>query len=167
MDQIFEFTVPVFIKGLTGLKNVLQKATEHGLSDEALLADRLAPDMFPFVKQVQSATDNAKGCAARLAGQETPKYEDAETTVAELQARLDKTIAYLRTISKDSFANAASVQVVLPFMPGKFMTGFDYAREYALPNFFFHVAMSYAIVRKNGVPIGKADYMAGLPLQDL
>ena len=167
MDQIFDFTVPVFIKGLTGLKNVLQKAAEHGLDENALLADRLAPDMFPFVKQVQSATDNAKGCAARLSGQEIPKYEDTETTLAELQARLDKTIAYLRTISKDSFANAASVQVVLAFMPGKFMTGFDYAREYALPNFFFHVAMSYAIVRKNGVPIGKADYMAGLPLQDL
>lgn len=167
MDQIFEFTVPVFIKALTGVKIVLQKAAEHGLDENALLADKLAPDMFPFVKQVQMATDNAKGCAARLAGQEIPKYEDTEATLAELQARLDKTIAYLRTISKDSFANAASVQVTLPYMPGKFMTGFDYAREYALPNFFFHVAMSYAIVRKNGVPIGKADYMASLPLQDL
>jgi hypothetical protein len=167
MDQIFDFTVPVFIKGLTGLKLVLQKAAEHGLDENALLAERLAPDMFPFVKQVQSATDNAKGCAARLSGQEIPKFEDTETTLVELQARLDKTIAYLRTISKDSFVNAAAVQVVLPYMPGKFMTGFDYAREYALPNFFFHVSMAYAIVRKNGVPIGKADYIAGLPLQDL
>ncbi len=167
MESIYEFTIPVFIKMLGGLKGVLQKAKEHGLDETTLLNDRLAPDMFPLVKQVQVATDNAKGLASRLSGTETPSYEDTETTFAELDARIDRTIAYLQTISKESFKNAADTRVEIKYFPGKFMTGFDYAREYAIPNFFFHVATAYAIVRKNGVQIGKADYINGLPLQDL
>lgn len=168
MDSIYEFTIPVFIKMLGGLKGVLQKAKEHGSDEATLLNDRLAPDMFPLVKQVQVATDNAKGVAARLSGAEVPSYPDTETTFAELDARIDKTIAYLQTITKESFANAASVQVTLPYFPGQFMTGYDYAREYAIPNFFFHVATAYGIIRKNGVQIGKTDYMNNsLPLQDM
>lgn len=168
MDSIYEFTIPVFIKMLGGLKGVLKKAGEHPELDQtALLNDRLAPDMFPLVKQVQVATDNAKGAAARFSGTEAPKYEDNETTLAELDARIDKTIEYLKSFNKESFANAANIQATFPYFPGKFMNGFDYAREYAIPNFFFHVATAYAIVRKNGVQIGKADYMNGLPLQDL
>ncbi|HVY72961.1 MAG TPA: DUF1993 domain-containing protein [Candidatus Paceibacterota bacterium] len=168
MDSIYEFTIPVFIKMLGGLKGVLKKAGEHGLDEATLLNDKLAPDMFPLVKQVQVATDNAKGVAARLSGTEVPKYEDTETTLAELDTRIDKTIAYLNTVTKESFANAANVQVTLPYFPGKFMTGYDYAREYAIPNFFFHVATAYGIIRKNGVQIGKADYMNNsLPLQDM
>jgi hypothetical protein len=167
MDSIYEFTVPVFIKMLGGLKGVLQKAKEHGLDEATLLNDKLAPDMFPLVKQVQSATDNAKGVVGRLTKIEAPKYEDTETTFAELDARIDKTIAFLQGIKKEDFADAAKAQVTLPWFPGKFMTGFDYAREYAVPNLFFHVATAYGIVRKNGVQIGKADYINGLPLQDL
>ncbi|MBY0473044.1 DUF1993 domain-containing protein [Patescibacteria group bacterium] len=166
-DSVYEFTLPVFIKMLGGLKGVLKKAGEHGLDEATLLNDRLAPDMFPLVKQVQVATDNAKGVAARLSGSEVPSYPDTETTLAELDARIDKTIAYLQSITKESFANAEQVQVTFPYFPGKFMAGFEYAREYAIPNFFFHVATAYAIIRKNGVAIGKADYMNGLPLQDL
>lgn len=168
MDSIYEFTIPVFIKMLGGLKGVLKKAGEHAeLNETTLLNDRLAADMFPLVKQVQVATDNAKGAAARLSGTEAPKFEDTETTLAELDARIDKTIEYLKTFNKESFANAANVQVTLSYFPGKFMNGFDYAREYAIPNFFFHTATAYAIIRKNGVGIGKADYINGLPLQDL
>lgn len=166
MTELYTFTVPVFTKMLGGLKNVIQKAEAAGKTE--ILQDRLAPDMFAFVKQVQVATDNAKGAAARLAGIEIPKYEDTEQTFAELVARIDKTLAFLATVSEDSFAHAATVKVQLPYFPGKFMTGFDYAREYAIPNFFFHVAMAYALVRKNGVPIGKADYINGMPaLQDI
>jgi hypothetical protein len=168
MDSIFEFTIPVFIKMLGGLKGVLQKAKEHGVDENTLLNDRLAPDMFPLAKQVQVATDNAKGAAARLSGTEAPKFEDTETTLAELDARIDKTVEYLKTFTKESLKNAANAQVTLPYFPSKFMTGFDYAREYAIPNFFFHVAMAYALVRKNGVQVGKADYMMNsIPLQDL
>ena len=167
MDSIYEFTVPVFIKMLGGLKGVMQKAKEHGGDEAALLNDKLAEDMFPLVKQVQVATDNAKGVVSRLTKVETPKYEDTETTFAELDARIDKTIAFLQTVKKEDFADTANAQVTLPWFPGKFMTGFNYAREYAVPNFFFHVATAYGIVRKNGVQIGKADYMNGMPLQDL
>jgi len=167
MDSIYEFTVPVFIKMLGGLKGVLQKAKEHGGDEAALLNDKLARDMFPLVKQVQSATDNAKGLVGRVTKVEAPKFEDTETTLAELDARIDKTIAFLQTVKEEDFVDAANAQVTLPWFPGKFMTGYDYAREYAIPNFFFHTATAYGIIRKNGVQIGKADYMNGIPLQDL
>lgn len=167
MDPIFEFTVPVFVKGLGGMRGILLKAKEAGVDETALLADRLAPDMFPLSRQVQIACDNAKNGAARLAGVEAPKHEDTEATIDELIACIDKTVAYLATITQESFAGAADRQVTLPYFPGKYLKGFDYAREHALPNFFFHLATAYGLVRKNGVAIGKADYINGLPLQDL
>ena len=167
MEHIYDYTVPVFIKLLGGLKGVLQKASEHGIDDAKLLQDRLAPDMFPLVKQVQVACDQAKGATARLMGAEAPKHEDNETTIAELQARIDKTVEYLHSVPKEAFANAAEQKITLPYFPGKFMSGFDYARDYALPNFFFHISMAYALVRKNEVGVGKGDFINGLPLQDL
>ena len=167
MNPLYEFTIPVFAKALRGLRTVLTKAREHGLEDEALLADRIAPDMFPLSKQVQIATDNAKGAVARLTGTEMPVFEDTETTIEQLLARIDATLAYIESVPQEAFAEAATREVTLPYFPGKFMTGFEYTRGYAIPNFFFHVAMTYAIVRKNGVAIGKVDYMHGLPLQDL
>lgn len=168
MTELYTFTVPVFIKSLGGIKNILEKAKAHeGLSEEALLADRLAPDMFPFVKQVQVACDNAKGAAARLAGVEAPAMEDTETTIDGLIARVDATIAFLNTLTPESFAGAAERQITLPYFPGKYMTGFDYAREYAIPNFFFHAVTAYDLVRKNGVAVGKADYANGVTMKDL
>jgi hypothetical protein len=167
MDNIYDFTVPVFIKMLGGLKGVLQKAKAHGLDEKALLSEQLAPDMFPFAKQVQVACDNAKGAAARLSGQEPPKMDDTEQSIDDLIARVDATVAFLNTVKESDFADAPKQQITLPYFPGKFMGGYDYAREYAIPNFFFHVAMAYALVRKNGVEIGKADYINGIPLQDL
>jgi len=156
---------------LTGLKGVLAKskafAQEHGMSDAQFLDERLAPDMFPFKKQVQVATDNAKGCAARLSGQEVPSYPDDEETFDALATRIDKTIAYLQGFSQDSFIAASDVKVILPYFPGKYMEGMAYAFEYAVPNFFFHVTTAYAIARKMGVQIGKADYMHSLPLLDI
>ena len=166
MDRIYDYTIPTFIKMLGGLKTVLTKAGEHGLDEAALLSDRIAPDMFPFVKQVQIACDQAKGAAARLSGTEMPKFEDNETTLAELQARIDKTISFLESVSAESFAGAAERRIELPYFPGKYLTGFDYAREYSIPNFFFHLSMAYALVRKNDVAIGKGDYINGLSLKD-
>ena len=172
MQNLYVEVVPVMVKMLGGLKLVLQKSAAHakekGMSEEAFLGDRIAPDMFPFARQVQIATDNAKGAAARLTGTENPKYEDTEKTFAELQARIDKTLAFLATFGEAAFADAAERQVTLPYFPGKYMTGLDYAREYAIPNFFFHTCMAYALARKNGVDIGKTDYMGGsLPLKDV
>ena len=167
MDRIYDFTIPIFIKTLGGLKAVLGKAQDAGLIETDLLADRLAPDMFPFVKQVQVACDQAKGAAARLTGIDAPVIEDNETTLGQLMDRIDKTIDYLQSVPETAFEGAANRQVTLPYFPGKFMEGFAYTREYALPNFFFHVAIAYALVRKADVTIGKADYINGLPLQDL
>ncbi|MEI7720083.1 MAG: DUF1993 domain-containing protein [bacterium] len=167
MENIYDYTMPTFIKLLGGLKGVLAKATEHRLDEGKLLQDRLAPDMFPLVKQVQVATDQAKGASARLSGMEAPKFEDTEATVAELQARIDKTIEFIQSVPQSAFAGAGERQITISYFPGKFMTGFDYARDYAIPNFFFHISMAYALVRKNDVPVGKADFMNGLPLQDL
>ncbi len=168
MNDLYTFTVPVFKKTLGGLKNVLQKAQTE-LSPEAqsaLMADALTPDMFVFKKQVQSACDNAKGCAARLAGVDVPSYADDESTIPELIARVEKTIAFLDTLTEAQFAEAASRKIELSYYPGKYMTGFAYAREYAVPNFFFHAVTAYGLVRKNGVSIGKGDYINGMPLKE-
>jgi hypothetical protein len=171
MNDIYTFTVPVFVKSLGGLKTVLAKADAHAkeanMNEADFLADRLAPDMFPLAKQVQVACDNAKGATARLAGIEAPKYEDTEQTFAELQTRIDKTIEFVQSVPESAFADAGLRQIVLPYFPDKYMTGFDYAREYALPNFFFHVVTAYALVRKNGVAIGKSDYANDPTFRDL
>lgn len=170
MNDIYTYTVPVFIKSLGGLKNVLTKAKEDvvaGKLDEAkLIEDRLAPDMFPFVKQVQVATDQAKGIVGRLTDAEVPKFEDTETTLDQLIARIDATIAFLSTVKAEPFADVAEKKVVVPYFAPKWFKGFEYARDYVIPNFFFHVSMAYALVRKNDVAIGKADFINGLPLID-
>lgn len=171
MNPLYDFTLPVFVKSLKALDAILVKAEaflkEKGLSEAALLELRLAPDMFPFKKQVQVVCDNAKGASARLAGMEVPAHPDTEESLSELRARIAKTLEFLATIPESAFADAATHQVTLPYFPGKFMTGFDYTREYALPNFFFHLTTAYALLRKEGMNLGKADYMGGLPLKDL
>lgn len=171
MNGIYSFTIPVFIKMLGGLRNILAKSQAYGKEKEidtsVWINDRLAPDMFTLLKQVQVACNNAKDATARLAGVEPPKYEDSEKTLHDLLGRIDKTVDFLETFSEDSFKAAAEVKVKMPYFPGKYMNGFDYAREYAIPNFIFHVVVAYAILRKNGVPLGKADYINGLPLKDL
>ncbi len=167
MNHVYDYTVPVFIKTLGGLRIVLQKAHEHELEEEKLLNDRLAPDMFPFVRQVQVACDNAKGATARLAGIEIPKFDDNESSLVELQTRIDNTIDFLRSVPKSAFDGAAERRISLSYFPDKYMNGGDYAREYAIPNFFFHVVIAYALARKNNVPIGKADYINGMPLRNL
>ncbi len=130
-----------------------------------MLALRLAPDMFPLVKQVQIACDNAKGASARLSLGEAPKMEDNEATFAELYARIDKTIAYLQTLTQEDFGGASAVTIKLPYFPTDMhFTGDGYARYYALPNFFFHTVTAYDILRANGVQIGKADFAGNLPL---
>ena len=171
MQNLYTVTVPVFTKMLGGLKGVLVKAesfaSEKGISEATFLSDALASDMFPLKKQVQVACDNAKGAVVRLAGKENVVMEDTEATFADLQKRIDATLAFIGAVTEKDFEGAEDRKVTLPYFPGKYMTGAEYALEYALPNFLFHVTVAYAIVRKNGVPVGKADYISSLPLKDL
>jgi hypothetical protein len=151
---------------LKNLSAVIAKAEAHcearKIDPNAFLASRLYPDMLPFTAQVLIATDNAKGAAARLAGIEIPKFEDNEKTFPELHARIDKTIAFLDTLSEGQFADAATRDVVLQLRDRKLeFKGADYLTTWALPNFFFHVTTAYALLRHGGVEIGKRDYMAG------
>ncbi len=171
MNNIYTFTVPIFIKHLGSLKDILRKAEdfaiEKKLNPAELLEDKLAPDMFSLIQQVQIACDNAKGAAARLSGMEPPKHEDNEKTFVELYARIDKTVEYLKSFTMGSFDDATERRVTLIYFPGKDMSGLDYVTEFAIPNFFFHVVTAYGIIRKNGVIIGKADFIAGMSLKDI
>ena len=171
MHPIYTYTVPLFIKLMDALKNILttaeEFAKEKGISEESYLSMALAPDMFPLKKQVQVASDQAKGAISRLTGKENPKMEDTEATFAELRARLDKTIAFVNSASESDFAGSEERKISLPPHPGKYMTGLEYALEYAMPNFLFHVVTAYDIVRHSGAAIGKKDFINGLPLKDL
>ena len=150
---------------LSLLDKVETQAKKKGMSDTDVLELRLAPDMYALVKQIQIATDNAKWMASRLAGKEAPKYEDNETTLAELRARLAKTISYLETFSEGDFENAATAEARFPYFPGMHMVGADYMLGYAIPNFFFHLVTTYDILRHHGFDIGKADYIGkSIPL---
>jgi hypothetical protein len=131
-----------------------------------LLTARLAPDQYPLVQQIRSACDAAKFCAARVTGKDAPKHPDDEKTFEELRARIKSVIAYLDTFTAKDFEGAAERNVVLPFLGGKAMKGADYFCELGLPNFYFHVNHTYAILRHNGVDLGKMDYTGSLTLRD-
>ena len=158
-------SAPVFLQGLKGLKGVLAKAAAHAearkIDPDALLKARLYPDMFPLVRQVQIAADFAKGAAGRLAGAELPVYEDSEASFADLQARLDKTIAFVEGLQASAIEGSEDRDVTL-VRRGESQTfkGKAYLFEQALPNFWFHVTTAYAILRHNGVELGKKDFLA-------
>lgn len=126
---------------------------------------RLAPDQFALVKQVQTCCDTAKLVAARLSGKEAPKHADTEQTLDELRARVQTVVAYLDGFSAKDFEEAATRVVTQPRWEGKTMTGADYFLEHGLPNFFFHITHVYAILRHNGVSLGKRDYLGALNLR--
>jgi uncharacterized protein len=126
---------------------------------------RLAPDQFAFARQVQSACDTAKLGAARLAGKQAPSHPDTEQTLDDLRARIRTVIAYLETFSAQDFEGAGTRLVTQPRWEGKVMSGADYFLEHALPNFFFHLTHAYAILRHNGVNVGKRDFLGPLSLR--
>jgi hypothetical protein len=161
---IHQASVPVFVQGLKGLRGVLAKAQAHvearKLDPEALLKARLFPDMFPLLRQVQIATDFAKGCAARLAGVEVPAWDDVETSFAELIGRVDRAIAYVEGLDPAAFEGAEDRDITLVRRgETSVVKGLAYLQGQAQPNFFFHLTTAYAILRKNGVEIGKRDYL--------
>ncbi len=138
---------------------------EGGPHGDALLELRLAPDQFALARQVQTACDTAKLSAARLTGTEAPSHPDTEKTIDELRARVRTVIAYLDGFSARDFEGADTRVISTPRWEGKVMTGADYFREHALPNFFFHLTHTYAILRHRGVPLGKRDYLGAVTLR--
>jgi hypothetical protein len=165
--SLYEFSVPAYTLALTNLSKQMDKAATFAQSrkfDTKLLADtRLIADMLPFAKQVQISCDNAKGPVARLAGIDNPKHEDNETTFDELRARINKTLDFIQSVKPEQFAGAEQREVVLTFpsLTLKF-NGKDYLTKFALPNFYFHATMAYALLRQSGVEIGKGDFLGAI-----
>ncbi|AMC36009.1 DUF1993 domain-containing protein [Janthinobacterium sp. B9-8] len=163
--SMYTASVPVFKQLLTALADVLAKAEAHAearkIDPAVLLQTRLYPDMFPLVRQVQIACDFAKSVPARLAGVDVPAYEDNEQTFAELQARIAKTLNLISELSAEQIDGSAALEIVLrPGTPKeKKLDGQTYLLSYGLPQFFFHVTTTYALLRHNGVDIGKRDFM--------
>lgn len=155
--------VPGFIAMLNNFKAWLDKAAAQ--KDEAVLIEaRLAPDMFPLARQIQIASDAAKGAAARLTGTDAPAMPDTEASFADLKARCDKTIAYLESVDPAAFDAGATREVVLTFPNGGGMRfdGTTFLTGFAVPNFYFHAAATYSILRNQGVEIGKSDFLMHL-----
>jgi hypothetical protein len=163
--SLYTASVPVFKQMLGGLDDVLGKAQAHATQKKiepgALTQARLFPDMFPLAKQVQIACDFARGVTARLAGADVPSYEDKEQTFDELRALIGKTLAFVAALDEARFDGSAQREIVLrPGTPKeKRLSGERYLLNYGLPQFFFHVTTAYALLRHNGVEIGKRDYM--------
>jgi hypothetical protein len=162
-QSIYDVAVPTFVRALTALGGVLEKGRAHAESEKiepaVLLNMRLAPDMFPLVRQVQIASDNAKGCIARLAKQEPPKYEDNEATFADLQRRIEKTVQYLKGFQARQLDGESAVELKFPQRTLAFKSGWDYLLAFAMPNVYFHCTAAYAILRHAGVKVGKADFI--------
>lgn len=163
--SMYSASVPVLKQFLTGLNEILKKAEDHAtekkIDPNALLQARLFPDMFALTRQVQIAADFAKGIVARLAGVEVPSYEDNEQTFEELRARIAKTLAFIDTIAPEQFEGSETREILLhPGTPReRKFAGQVYLTQFGLPQFFFHVTTAYALLRHNGVSIGKKDYM--------
>jgi len=162
--SMYDVSVPVFSERLRALALVLTKAeasaTERKVDPQVFLAARLSPDMLPLTKQVQIATDHAKGAPSRLAGREVPRYEDDEASFAELQARVAKTRDYLATFKPEELEGSENRTVTLKLGGNDMeLKGQKYLLDVAMPNFYFHVTTAYAILRHYGVPLGKAVFL--------
>lgn len=167
-DAIYDAAVPTLLGALRNLSTVIDRGAEHAerekLDPQVLVGARLYPDMFPFVRQVQIAADNAKGGAARLVGQTPPKFEDTEQTFAQLKERLAKTAAYISSLEAAGWegAGARPILITMPSRTLSFRSGWDYLSSFVLPNVFFHSVTAYDILRHNGVKLGKGDYLGAI-----
>lgn len=165
--SMYQASVPVFLRHLTNLKTILDKAAADAearkIEPAIFINARLAPDMYALARQVQIMTDTAKGAGARLAGVEVPSFADTETTFPELQARLDKTIDFLKGLKPEQIDGSEERSITLKMRSGDItFTGQNYLLHFALPNLFFHYTAAYAILRHNGVAVGKMDYLGGV-----
>jgi hypothetical protein len=162
--SMYEASIPLFLHTLENLKSILQKGAAHAEAKKFdannLVNSRLAPDMFNLARQIQIASDAAKGAAARLSGLEAPKFEDNEATFPELVARVEKTIDYLRGFQAAQFEGAEERTISITIPRGVLsFSGLQFLRHWAVPNFYFHVTTAYNLLRHNGVDIGKADFL--------
>ena len=163
--SMHSMSVPVFARMLTNVLAWLDQAEKHAAARKFdpgnYLGLRLAPDMLPFARQVQIASDTTKNCVARLAGVEPPKWPDDETTLDELRARIRKTIEYAQSLPAAQLDGSEAREISVPAGPGRTLTftGETFLRGFSLPNFFFHVTMIYALLRHAGVELGKMDYL--------
>ena len=168
--SLYSASIPQLTKMLKNLDLWLDKAEAHAqersFDPELYLSFRLAPDQYPLVRQVQAACDAAKFAAARLSGKEAPKHPDTETTLKEIRARIASVLAYLGTFQAADLDGREERPIELGFLEGKVIQAEDYLTELALPNFYFHITTAYAILRHNGVGLGKRDYVGGLNLRD-
>jgi hypothetical protein len=168
--MLYESTVPQFVKMLRNLDAMFDKALAQAEAKkfevDVLLHARLAPDQFDFTRQVQIACDTAKFCVARISGREAPAHEDNEKTVAELRTRIQRVISWLSEVGPQDFQGAAERRISTPRWNGKTMSGAEYALQHGIPNFYFHVTTAYAILRHNGVDVGKKDFLGAMPFRD-
>ncbi len=166
--MFFEISVTQFKKVLNNLSSILVKAeafAETKKFETSVLAQaRLAPDQFNFTRQIQIACDTAKLGVSRMTGKEAPTHADEEKTFAELKARITSTIAYLDTITAKDFAEAGSKKITHQRWDG-YLSGEDFAIQHMIPNFYFHVTTAYAILRHNGVDLGKKDFLGPMPFK--
>lgn len=161
---MYQTSIPVFVRMLGNLSAILNKAIEHceaaQIEPITLVNARLAPDMYPLSRQIQIATDMVKGCAARLAGIEVPSYEDNESTFAELQARIAKTVTFLQSVTEEQINGSETHEVTLKIRGNDLVfLGEPYLLNFVIPNFYFHITTTYAILRHNGVALGKMDFL--------
>jgi hypothetical protein len=166
MFTMFDATIPPLLRALNNLSHILKKGEAHAdarnIEHSVLLNARLFPDMYPLIRQVQIATDMSKGAAARLAGLDVPSYEDNETTFADLQARLTKTIAFIETVKPEQLVGSEAREVTITVRKANLtFTGQDYLLKWVNPNVYFHVTTAYNILRHNGVELGKPDFLRG------
>jgi uncharacterized protein len=165
----YDLTIVQFTKMLGNLREILNKAGAHAEAKKfdvnVLLNSRLAPDQFNFTRQIQIACDTAKLGVARLTGKTdtVPVHADTETTLAELQSRIQSVQDYLASFSVADFANSDSIKVTNPRWDGKHLLGYDFLIQHVIPNFYFHFTTAYAILRHNGVDVGKKDYLGAMP----
>ncbi len=165
--SIYDVSIPALVRGLQVLTAYMDKAAAHaaeaGLDPTSLVGARLAPDMLPLSGQIQRASDTAKAAVPRLTGLAAPSFPDTETTFDDLKARLANTIAFLESVPQDAFATSAERSIELKFGPhSTTLTGSGFVTKFLLPNFYFHVATAHAILRSQGVNVGKLDYLGGV-----
>lgn len=165
--MLYEMTVPQFAKMLLNLNMILDKAAKHAEAKkfevEVLLNSRLAPDQFNFIRQVQIACDTAKLAVHRLTGKDAPVHDDNEKTLSDLRTRIQQTVSYLNTFTSQDFQGAEEKRISQPRWEGKYLLGFEFVTQHALPNLYFHITTAYSILRHNGVDIGKRDYLGEMP----
>jgi len=167
---MYEIVIPQFIRLLSNVNKYFDKAIEHADARKydvnVLLGARLSPDQYPLLKQIQVTCDAAKGCAARLAGQKPPVHEDNETTIPQLRERINKVVTFLKSFKASDFAGWEERPVDIFFLPGKYLNGYEYLTQLAIPNFYFHLITAYSILRHNGVDVGKMDFLGDIKFKD-